>query len=169
MTVTHEVVNQAPPLTGFSTADEPALLEALRRDGAGWGEREVSELGALAGSAAVQDQARWAEEQPPRLRTHDRFGHRVDEVEFHPAWHQLMTVAVEHGLHAAPWADDRPGAHLVRAAKFYVWSQAEAGPRLPDLDDLRRRPRPAGRTGARRALRAAAGLPHATTSGCGRR
>ncbi|MFJ9407733.1 acyl-CoA dehydrogenase family protein [Streptomyces sp. NPDC101393] len=131
MTVTHEVVNQAPPLSGFSTADEPALGEALRREGAGWGEREVSELGALAGSEAVQDQARWAEEQPPRLRTHDRFGHRVDEVEFHPAWHQLMTVAVEHGLHAAPWADDRPGAHLVRAAKFYVWSQAEPGHGCP--------------------------------------
>ncbi|MGP8297506.1 acyl-CoA dehydrogenase family protein [Streptomyces inhibens] len=131
MTVTHEVVNQAPPLTGFSTADEPALLEALRRDGAEWGEREVSELGTLAGSAAVQEQARWAEQQPPRLHTHDRFGHRVDEVEFHPAWHQLMTVAVEHGLHAAPWADDRPGAHLVRAAKFYVWSQAEPGHGCP--------------------------------------
>ncbi|MGI5261315.1 acyl-CoA dehydrogenase family protein [Streptomyces angustmyceticus] len=131
MTVTHEVVNQAPPLTGFSAADEPALLEALVRDGAEWGTGEVAELGALAGSAAVQDQARWAEEQPPRLHTHDRFGHRVDEVAFHPAWHQLMTVAVEHGLHAAPWADDRPGAHLVRAAKFYVWSQAEAGHGCP--------------------------------------
>ncbi|MER0484089.1 acyl-CoA dehydrogenase family protein [Streptomyces sp. Edi2] len=131
MTVTHEVVNQAPPLTGFSTADEPALREALVRDGAEWGTREVAELGALAGSAAVQDQARWAEEQPPRLHTHDRFGHRIDEVAFHPAWHQLMTVAVEHGLHAAPWADDRPGAHLVRAAKFYVWSQAEAGHGCP--------------------------------------
>ncbi|WP_433859087.1 acyl-CoA dehydrogenase family protein [Streptomyces kronopolitis] len=131
MTVTHEVVNQAPPLTGFSTADEPALLEALRRDGAAWGVPEVAELGALAGSAAVQDQARWAEAHPPELRTHDRFGHRVDEVEFHPAWHQLMTVAVERGLHAAPWADDRPGAHLVRAAKFYVWSQAEPGHGCP--------------------------------------
>ncbi|TJZ57008.1 DNA alkylation response protein [Streptomyces piniterrae] len=131
MTVTHEVVNQAPPLTGFSTADEPALLEALRREGAEWGEREVSELGALAGSAEVQEQARWAEEQPPRLHTHDRYGHRVDEVEFHPAWHRLMTVAVEHGLHAAPWTDDRPGAHLVRAAKFYVWSQAEPGHGCP--------------------------------------
>lgn len=71
------------------------------------------------------------EEQPPRLRTHDRFGHRIDEVEFHPAWHQLMAVAVERGLHAAPWADDRPGAHLVRAAKFYVWSQAEPGTAAP--------------------------------------
>ncbi|MFI7099020.1 acyl-CoA dehydrogenase family protein [Streptomyces sp. NPDC050161] len=131
MTVTHDVVNQAPQLTGFSTADEPALREALHREGAGWGEKEVAELGALAGSPDVQDQARWAEEQPPRLHTHDRYGHRIDEVEFHPAWHQLMTVAVEHGLHAAPWADDRPGAHLVRAAKFYVWSQAEPGHGCP--------------------------------------
>ncbi|MFG2206518.1 acyl-CoA dehydrogenase family protein [Streptomyces sp. NPDC048638] len=131
MTVTHEVLNQAPPLTGFSTADEPVLLEALRREGAGWGEPEVAALGALAGSPAVADQARRAEEQPPRLRTHDRFGHRVDEVDFHPAWHQLMTVAVEHGLHGAPWSDDRPGAHLVRAAKFYVWSQAEPGHGCP--------------------------------------
>ncbi|MGW5823105.1 DNA alkylation response protein, partial [Streptomyces noursei] len=120
MTVTHEVTNQAPPLTGFSAADDPALLAALRRDGGAWGEPEVLELGALAGSAAVQDQARWAEEQPPRLHTHDRYGRRVDEVEFHPAWHQLMATAVEHGLHAAPWTDARPGAHLVRAAKFYV-------------------------------------------------
>ncbi|MGW2629094.1 acyl-CoA dehydrogenase family protein [Streptomyces chattanoogensis] len=131
MTVTHEVLNQAPPLTEFSTADEPALLEALRREGAEWGEAEVSALGALAGTQAVQDQARWAEEQPPRLLTHDRYGHRVDEVEFHPAWHQLMSVAVEHGLHAAPWSDDRAGAHLVRAAKFYVWSQAEPGHGCP--------------------------------------
>ncbi|WP_129292959.1 acyl-CoA dehydrogenase family protein [Streptomyces lydicus] len=131
MTITHEVVNQAPPLTGFSAADEPALSEALVRDGAEWGTREVTELGALAGSPEVQEQARSAEEQPPRLHTHDRFGHRIDEVAFHPAWHQLMTVAVEHGLHAAPWADGRPGAHLVRAAKFYVWSQAEAGHGCP--------------------------------------
>ncbi|MFJ5673851.1 acyl-CoA dehydrogenase family protein [Streptomyces sp. NPDC093097] len=131
MTVTHEVTNQAPPLTGFNAADEPALLEALRREGGAWGESEVVGIGALAGSAAVQEQAHWAEQQPPRLQTHDRYGHRVDEVEFHPAWHQLMTTAVEHGLHAAPWTDDRPGAHLVRAAKFYVWSQAEAGHGCP--------------------------------------
>ncbi|MFI9029818.1 acyl-CoA dehydrogenase family protein [Streptomyces sp. NPDC053560] len=131
MTVTHEVVNQAPPLTGFSAADDPALLEALRREDAGWGEREVQVLGALAGSEEVQELARMAEEQPPKLHTHDRYGHRVDEVEFHPAWHQLMTVAVEQGLHAAPWAENRPGGHLVRAAKFYVWSQAEPGHGCP--------------------------------------
>jgi putative acyl-CoA dehydrogenase len=65
------------------------------------------------------------------LRSHDRYGNRIDEVEFHPAWHALMETAVGHGLHAAPWADERPGAHVARAAKFYVWSQAEAGHGCP--------------------------------------
>ncbi|WP_370422924.1 acyl-CoA dehydrogenase family protein [Streptomyces sp. QH1-20] len=131
MSATHEVLNQAPPLTGFTTADDPALLEALRRDGGGWGEAEVRELGARAGAEETQEQSRLAEAHPPVLRTHDRFGHRVDEVEFHPAWHQLMAAAVESGQHAAPWAQARPGAHLVRAAKFYVWAQAEPGHGCP--------------------------------------
>ncbi|RLU87602.1 isovaleryl-CoA dehydrogenase [Streptomyces griseocarneus] len=131
MSATHEVFNQAPPLTGFTTADDPALLEALRRDGGGWGEAEVRALGARAGSEEVQERARLAEAYPPVLHTHDRFGHRVDEVEFHPAWHQLMAEAVASGQHAAPWAEPRPGAHLVRAAKFYVWAQAEAGHGCP--------------------------------------
>ncbi|MGI5531762.1 acyl-CoA dehydrogenase family protein [Streptomyces syringium] len=131
MSATHEVLNQAPPLTGFTTADDPALLEALRRDGGGWGEAEVRELGARAGSPETQEQSRLAEAHPPVLRTHDRFGHRVDEVEFHPAWHALMTAAVESGQHAAPWSQARPGAHLVRAAKFYVWAQAEPGHGCP--------------------------------------
>ncbi|AZQ74518.1 DNA alkylation response protein [Streptomyces luteoverticillatus] len=131
MSATHDVFNQAPPLTGFSTADEPALLEALRRDGGGWGEAEVRELGARAGSAEVREWARMAEASPPVLRTHDRYGHRIDEVEFHPAWHQLMAAAVGSGQHAAPWTDARPGAHLVRTAKFYAWAQAEAGHGCP--------------------------------------
>ncbi|MGK5640021.1 acyl-CoA dehydrogenase family protein [Streptomyces sp. URMC 126] len=128
---THEVLNQAPPLTGFTTADDPALLEALRRDGGARGEEEVRALGARAGSEEVQEWARLAEAYPPVLRTHDRYGHRVDEVEFHPAWHHLMAAAVESGQHAAPWADGRPGAHLIRAAKFYVWAQAEPGHGCP--------------------------------------
>ncbi|MFI9201473.1 isovaleryl-CoA dehydrogenase [Streptomyces sp. NPDC053048] len=128
---THQVFNQPPPLTGFSTADDTVLLEALRRDGGGWGEAEVRELGARAGSAEVQDWARMAEASPPVLHTHDRYGHRVDEVEFHPAWHQLMDAAVSSGQHAAPWAEARPGGHLVRAAKFYVWAQAEPGHGCP--------------------------------------
>ncbi|GGP35770.1 acyl-CoA dehydrogenase family protein [Streptomyces abikoensis] len=131
MSATHDVFNQAPPLTGFSTADEPALLEALRRDGGGWGEAEVRELGARAGSEEVREWARTAEASPPVLRTHDRYGHRIDEVEFHPAWHQLMAAAVGSGQHAAPWAEARPGAHLVRTAKFYAWAQAEAGHGCP--------------------------------------
>ncbi|EMF02383.1 acyl-CoA dehydrogenase family protein [Streptomyces mobaraensis NBRC 13819 = DSM 40847] len=131
MSSTHEVLNQAPPLTGFTTADDPALLEALRRDGGGRGEEEVRALGVRAGSEEVQEWARQAEAYPPVLRTHDRYGHRVDEVEFHPAWHHLMAAAVESGQHAAPWADGRPGAHLIRAAKFYVWAQAEPGHGCP--------------------------------------
>ncbi|MFC5721489.1 acyl-CoA dehydrogenase family protein [Streptomyces gamaensis] len=127
---THEVFNQVPPLTSFSTADDPPLLEALRRDG-GWGEAEVRALGARAGSPEVQEWARTAEAYPPVLRTHDRYGHRVDEVDFHPSWHHLMTEAVASGQHAAPWAEPRAGAHLVRAAKFYVWAQAEPGHGCP--------------------------------------
>ncbi|MFI9723455.1 acyl-CoA dehydrogenase family protein [Streptomyces sp. NPDC052396] len=131
MSATHEVFNQAPPLTGFTTADDPALLEALRRDGGDWGEAEVRDLGRRAGSAEVQEWARQAEAAPPVLHTHDRYGHRIDEVEFHPAWHRLMAAAVASGQHAAPWADGRPGAHLVRAAKFYAWAQAEPGHGCP--------------------------------------
>jgi putative acyl-CoA dehydrogenase len=127
MAKTHEVVNQAPPLTGYNAAEDAALLEALHREGAGWAEPAVRSLGKLAGSPEAQEWGRIANEYSPRLRTHDRFGNRVDEVEFHPAWHELMSVAVRHGLHAAPWQDASPGAHVARAAGFYVWGQADAG------------------------------------------
>ena len=131
MPPTHEVFNQPPVLDGYDVADDPAMLAALRREGAGWAEDGIRELGRLAGSARAQELGRQANENPPRLRTHDRFGHRVDEVEFHPAWHELMTVAVRHGLHGAPWRDARPGAHVARAAGFYVWGAAEAGHTCP--------------------------------------
>ena len=123
----HEVTNQPPPLAGYDASDDPALLAALRCEGAAWAEPEVRELGRLAGSVTAQENGRLANEYPPRLRTHDRYGHRIDEVDFHPAWHELMATAVGHGLHAAPWQDDRPGAHTARAAGLYVWGQAEAG------------------------------------------
>jgi putative acyl-CoA dehydrogenase len=129
--VTHEVFNQVPPLAGHDVAADQALLAGLHREGGGWAEDELHELGRLAGTASIQDQARLANVHKPVLRTHDARGNRIDEVEFHPAWHELMTVAVRHGLHAAPWADQRPGAHVARAAKFMVWTQAEAGHGCP--------------------------------------
>jgi len=92
---------------------------------------ELQELGRLAGSAGVIELARLANVHPPVLHTHDRYGRRLDEVEFHPAWHELMTTAVSRGLHATPWATGEPGAHVARAAKFYVWTQAEAGHGCP--------------------------------------
>ncbi len=127
MPATHDVFNQPPVLTGYDVADDAALLGALRREGAGWATEAVRELGRMAGSAQAQEWGRQANEHPPVLRTHDRFGHRIDEVEFHPAWHELMTVAVRHGLHAAPWQDARLGAHVARAAGFYVWGTTDAG------------------------------------------
>jgi putative acyl-CoA dehydrogenase len=129
---THEVTNQVPPLTGHDTADDAALLEGLEREGAGWATDEIHELGRLAGTREAQDLGRLAERYPPRLMTHDRYGNRVDEVDFHPAWHELLQVAVGAGLHAAPWAPDAgKAAHLVRAAGFVVWSQVEAGHGCP--------------------------------------
>jgi putative acyl-CoA dehydrogenase len=127
MATTHEVTSQPPPLGGYDAADDKALLEALHREGAGWAEPDIQRLGRQAGSEQAQEWGRLANESPPRLRTHDRYGHRLDEVEFHPAWHELMRTAVTSGLHAAPWQDDRPGAHVARAAGLYVWGQADAG------------------------------------------
>ncbi|GAA2587805.1 acyl-CoA dehydrogenase family protein [Actinomadura fulvescens] len=128
--MTHEVFNQVPPLVDYDVADEPALLDALQREGAGWAAAEVHELGRLAGTHEAQEWGRLANEHKPVLRTHDRYGHRIDEVEFHPAWHELMNVAVTHGLHGAPWASSRPGAHVARAAKFYAW-RVDAGHGCP--------------------------------------
>ena len=125
---THEVANQPPPLENYNVVDtDRALLEAVEREGAGWALEEIRSVGEIAGSAEA---IRWgfqANEITPKLRTHDRYGHRLDEVEFHPAWHELMRRAVEHGLHAAPWRDPKPGAHVARAAAFMSLTQAEGG------------------------------------------
>lgn len=122
MFATHEVFNQVPPLVGHDTAEDPALVEGLKREGAGWALNEVHEIGRLAGSAEAREWGRMAERVPPRLHTHDKYGQRIDEIEYAPAYHQLMTTAVEHGLHGAPWSEDRPGVHVARAAKAMVWS-----------------------------------------------
>ncbi|RSM74062.1 DNA alkylation response protein [Amycolatopsis sp. WAC 01375] len=131
MPSTHEVTNQVPPLADYDVAADPALLEGLERADAGWAVAEVHALGRLAGSEQAQEWGRLVNENEPVLRTHDRVGNRIDEVEFHPYWHELMDVAVSHGLHAAPWRDSRPGAHAARAAKMYVWGQVDAGHTCP--------------------------------------
>jgi putative acyl-CoA dehydrogenase len=101
---THEVTNQVPPLTS-DISTFPALLEGLHREGAGWAEPEVRELGQLANSHSVQEWGRLANEHPPVLRTHDRYGNRIDEVDYLPQYHELMRQAVEYGMHGAPWTD----------------------------------------------------------------
>ncbi|GGT06861.1 DNA alkylation response protein [Streptomyces kurssanovii] len=128
---THVVTNQPPPLVGHDVADDAVLLEGLRREGAGWYTEDLHRIGRLAGSEQVQ---RWAEEAnrcEPVLRTHDRYGNRIDEVDYHPSYHSLMDVAISEGLGGAPWADGRPGAHVARAAGFMVWSSAEQGHGCP--------------------------------------
>jgi putative acyl-CoA dehydrogenase len=129
---THDVFNQPPPFqdVGFFEADVP-LQEALEREGAGWAVDRVRDCGAVAGSAEAQEHARRAERNAPRLRTHDRYGHRIDEVELDPSWHWLLRGAVEREIHSLPWREPRPGAHVARAALELLWTQADAGVMCP--------------------------------------
>ncbi|MFJ2160800.1 acyl-CoA dehydrogenase family protein [Streptomyces sp. NPDC087856] len=128
---THDVTNQPPPLTPYDSSEDAALLEGLRREGAGWAEEDVRRLGRAAGSAEAQEWGDQANRHEPELRTHDRYGNRIDEVEFHPSWHRLMGVAVAEGLAGAPWADERPGAHVARTARGLAWGHTEAGHGCP--------------------------------------
>jgi putative acyl-CoA dehydrogenase len=129
---THGVLNQPPPLAGYDLYEaDPVLDEAVHREGAGWAEERLRALGTLAGRPEAIAWGEAADANPPVLRTHDRYGRRVDEVEFHPAWHRLLGTAVANGLHAAPWRDPGPGAQVARAAGFYLWTQVEAGHGCP--------------------------------------
>jgi len=124
--------NQPPPfgeLNLFET-NRP-LTEALEREGAGWAAARAAEVGEIAGRGSTLELGRLANENSPVLRAYDRYGNRVDEVEFHPAWHELLTIATTHGLHALPWAEPQPGAHAARAAMFMTLSQAEGGHGCP--------------------------------------
>ncbi|MGJ5803972.1 acyl-CoA dehydrogenase family protein [Streptomyces europaeiscabiei] len=128
---THDVTNQPPPLTPYDASEDVALLEGLRREGAEWAEKDIRRLGLTAGGAEAQEWAEQANRYTPELRTHDRYGNRVDEADFHPSWHHLMRTAVGEGLAGAAWADDRPGAHVARTAGALVWGHTEAGHTCP--------------------------------------
>ncbi len=129
---THDVQNQVPPLTGYNLfLTDRVLVEAVRREGAGWAERQISELGHLLGSDEAQRWGFEANESKPVLHTHDAAGNRRDEVLFHPAWHHLMRTSTEHKLHSLPFMHKRVGANVARAAKLMITVQNEAGHTCP--------------------------------------
>ncbi len=126
------MTNQSPPLQDYNLfSSDNALLASLHRCAPGIDTAELSDIGRLAGTPAMLQLGFDANAYAPELHTHDRYGERIDEVRFHPSWHVLMGVATSHGLHAAPWLDRKPLAHLRRAVKFFLWSQVEAGHLCP--------------------------------------
>jgi putative acyl-CoA dehydrogenase len=129
---THIVENQPPPLADYNLfTSDAALAEAFEREAPGCDPAELVEIGDLAGRPETIQLGFDANANPPELHTHDRFGNRIDEVRFHPAWHALMQSATQRGLSAAPWRDPAPYPHVRRAAKFFVWSQVESGHGCP--------------------------------------
>ena len=130
--VTHEVINQPHELvdTNLYSSDRP-LAEAVVRENAQWAENDLADFGARIGTADYLDLGAQANRHLPEYDTHDRYGRRVDLVRFHPSYHQLMKTSIEEGLHSSPWTDPRPGAHVARAARFYMHSQVEAGHGCP--------------------------------------
>ncbi len=137
----------APAFVGQNLfVGDAALREAALREGASWAHGTLAALGELLGKEETIELGFLANRHPPVLHTHDRAGHRRDEVEYHPAWHTLLGLSVEHGLHASPWADPRPGAHVARAAGVFLLGQVEAGVMCPttmtyaSVPALRRQP-----------------------------
>ncbi len=129
---THEVLNQSVPLEPINhyDADIP-LKEAIAREGGGWCEDRLHELGGLAGSPEAREHCERAERNLPILHTHDRYGHRIDEVELDPSWHWLLGNAIEHQCHSLPWADGRPGSHVARTGLFALWANTNGGVMCP--------------------------------------
>ncbi|MGJ9421166.1 acyl-CoA dehydrogenase family protein [Aeromicrobium sp. CF3.5] len=131
MTATHDVTNQVPPLVDHDASDYAPYTEVLTRVGASDALDGLRQVGELAGSAHAQDLGDRAEAHKPVLHTHDRYGHRIDQVVYDPSYHELMTSAVDLGLHGSAWASDDPHAHLVRATRMSVWMQTDAGHACP--------------------------------------
>ena len=127
-----EVANQPPPLEPYNLfTSDTVLRAAVKRETADWAADGLATLGATFGKPETVKLGFDANKNPPQLKTFDRFGHRLDEVEFHPAWHELMTIALRAGLHSSPWAEAKPGAHVARAAGTYMLTQVESGVYCP--------------------------------------
>lgn len=129
---THSVTNQPPPRVGVEefSANRP-LVEAVRAYDAAWALEDLTATGRTVGSEQFQHEAHLANTCPPRLHTHDRYGNRIDEVEYHPAYHHILAQAVGAGAHTGAWADPRPGANVARAAGFMLFAQVEPGHACP--------------------------------------
>ncbi|HEV2675654.1 MAG TPA: acyl-CoA dehydrogenase family protein [Aliidongia sp.] len=129
---THEVVNQVPFLPDVNLYEGDAILrETVDREGGGWAEQDLAAFGAVCGSEATRELARQANRHLPELKTHDRRGERIDLVEYHPSYHELMRISFGAGVHSYAWNNKRPGAHVARAALSYLWNQAENGTACP--------------------------------------
>ena len=129
---THSVTNQPPPLVDYDLfSTDRAMAGAVAVEGADWAAGGLAAFGRQLGTAESFALGDLANRNAPILHTFDRYGHRIDEVEFHPAWHRLMALAVGQGLHSAPWAEPKPGAHVARAAGVYMMCQVEAGVQCP--------------------------------------
>ncbi|WP_245416822.1 isovaleryl-CoA dehydrogenase [Undibacter mobilis] len=127
-----EVANQPPPLEPYNLfASDTVLRECVTREKADWAEGGLQALGATLGKPETIKLGFDANRFPPQLKTLDRYGHRLDEVEFHPAWHELMAIALRAGLHSSPWAKPQAGAHVARAAGTYMLNQIESGVYCP--------------------------------------
>ena len=124
--------NQPPPLVGYNAwSADRTLTETVEREGGGWVSARADKIGELVGSERIQLLAAQANRFIPELKTHDRFGNRIDAVEYHPAYHELMALAFGAGLHSLAWSERRSGAWIARAALNYLWNQAENGVACP--------------------------------------
>ena len=129
---THQVTNQPPALEDYNLyAADIALQQAVTREGAAWAEQDITRFGAECGLRERIQLGFDANANKPQWQSHDRFGHRIDQVDFHPSYHQLMDIAITEGLHASPWRNPRAGAHVARAAKYYLHTQVEAAHGCP--------------------------------------
>ncbi len=125
---THDVINQAGDLADYDPYNGDAVLKAsVETFGAGWADAKLTSAAKLVGSRDVERLARQANRMLPELHTHDRFGNRIDQIEFHPAWHELMSKCFRSETHSLAWTAERSGSQVARAALSYLWNQGENG------------------------------------------